>query len=110
MLKYKYENDVHEHSKTNEPQKCVLNLLQKSSITHVVLHNLSIYYTKKDIRQPYKNYKLKIIAPTWKDEFELTDSSYSAPDIQDYIEYIIKKDETLNTNHPILIYINRINN
>ena len=31
------------------------------------------------------------------------------PDIQVYIEYIIKKYETLPTN-PIYIYINRINN
>ena len=30
-------------------------------------------------------------------------------DIQDYIEYIIKKDETLPTNPPICVYINRIN-
>ena len=43
------------------------------------------------------------------DEFELPDSSYSVPDIQVYIEYIIKKYETLPTN-PIYIYINRINN
>ena len=31
-------------------------------------------------------------------------------DIQDYIEHIIKKNETLTTNSPIPIYINRINN
>ena len=31
-------------------------------------------------------------------------------DIQDYIEHIIKKHETLTTNPPIPIYINRINN
>ena len=31
-------------------------------------------------------------------------------DIQDYIEYIIKKHKTLPTNSPILIYINKINN
>ena len=35
---------------------------------------------------------------------------YSVSDIQDYIEYIIKKLETLTTNPPIHIYINRINN
>ena len=33
----------------------------------------------------------KIISPTWNDEFELPDGSYSVSDIQDYIEYIIKK-------------------
>ena len=31
LFKYKHENDVHEHSKTNEPQKFVLNLSQKIS-------------------------------------------------------------------------------
>ena len=31
-------------------------------------------------------------------------------DIQDYIEHIIKKHETLTTSPPIPIYINRINN
>ena len=37
------------------------------------------------------------------------DGSYSVSDIQDYIEYIIKKLETLPINPPINIYINRIN-
>ena len=36
------------------------------------------------------NNKLKIIAPTSNDEFELPDGSYSVSDIQNYIEYIIK--------------------
>ena len=31
-------------------------------------------------------------------------------DIQDYIEYIIKKDKTLTTTLPIHVYINRIYN
>ena len=31
-----------------------------------------------------------MITPTWKDEFELPDGSYSVSDIQNYIEYIIK--------------------
>ena len=33
----------------------------------------------------YKN-KLKIVAPTWNDDFELLDGSYSVSDIQDYIK------------------------
>ena len=41
--------------------------------------------------------KLKIIASTWNDESELPDGSYSVSDIQDYIEYIIKKQEALKT-------------
>ena len=58
----------------------------------------------------YKNNKLKIIAPTWNLEFELPDGSYSVSDIQDYIEYIIKKHEKLTTITFIHVYINRINN
>ena len=69
-----------------------------------------IYYTWKNIRKQYKNNKLKIIAPTWNDEFELPDSSYSVSDIRVYIEYIIKKHETLTTIPPIYVYMNRINN
>ena len=52
---------------------------------------------KKNIRRYYKNNKLKIIAPTWNDEFELSDDSYSVSNIQDYFEFIIKKYETLAT-------------
>ena len=56
------------NSKTNDPHKFVLNLSQgldlRSSNKHVDLQNLSIYYMWKNIRQQYKNNKLKIIAPT----------------------------------------------
>ena len=54
--------------------------------------------------------KFNIPAPTWNDEFELPDESYFMPDIQDYIEYIIKKHEMLTDNPPIQICINRIKN
>ena len=64
----------------------------------------------KSIRKQCKNNKLKIIAPTWNDEFELPDGSCSVSDIQDYIEYIIRKRETLTTIPPIHFYIIRINN
>ena len=69
-----------------------------------------VYYKRKTIAKQYKNKKVKIIAPTWNDDFELPDGSYSVPDIQDYIEYIIKKHETLTTIPPIHVHINRINN
>ena len=82
----------------------------RSSNKHVALQNLPLYYTWNNIRKQYKNNKLKIIAPTWNDEFELPDGSYSVSDIQDYIEFIIKKHETLTTIPPIHVYINRINN
>ena len=84
-----------ENSKTSEPHKFFPNLSYKldliSSNKHVSLQNLSIYYMCKNIRQQDKNKKLKIIAPTWNDEFTLPDGSFSVSGIQDYIEYIIKK-------------------
>ena len=81
----------------------------KSSNKCVALHDLSIYFTWKNIRQHYKN-KLKTIVPTWNDEFKLPDGFYSVSDIQDYTEHIIKKHEALPTNPNIYIYINMINN
>ena len=35
----------------------------------------------KNIRQQYKNNKLKIIAPTWNDEFDLPDGPSSLSEI-----------------------------
>ena len=37
-------------------------------------------------------------------------NGYFVSDIQDYIQYIIKKDERLTTIPPIHVYINKINN
>ena len=50
------------------------------------------------------------MAPEWSDEVLLPDGLYSVLGIQDDINYIIKKHETLSTKSPIHIYINRINN
>ena len=50
------------------------------------------------------------MAPTWNDWFELPGSFYSVSDIQDYIECIRKKHETLPNNPRIHIYINKTNN
>ena len=49
-------------------------------------------------------------APTWNDTFDLPDGSYNISEIQDYIEYIIKKHETIAETAPILIYTNTTNN
>ena len=49
-----------------------------------------------------------MIAPMWNDKFEFPDGLYSVSDIQDQIKHITKKHETLTTNPPIHIYINRI--
>ena len=45
----------------------------------------------ENIKKQYKNNKFKISAPTWNEEFELPDESYSIQDIQDYFGYILKK-------------------
>ena len=37
------------------------------------------------------NNKLQIFASTWSEEFNLPDELYSISDIQDYLEYILKK-------------------
>ena len=88
-----------ENRKTNEPHKFGFNLSQRldlrSSDKHFALRNLSIYYKWKNIRKQYKNNKLKITALTKNDKLELPDGSYSVSDIQGYIEFIIKKHETL---------------
>ena len=40
----------------------------------------------------------------------MPDGSYSIADIQDYFEFIIKKQETLAENPPVQIYPNKIKN
>ena len=104
-----------ENRKTNKPHKFVFNFSQRldlrSSNEHVYLQNLSVSYTWNIyIKKQYENNKLKIIAPTWNDEFDLSDGSYSVSDIQDYIKYVIRKLEILTITPPIHVYINRINN
>ena len=102
------------NSKTNEFNKCIyqftdkLNL--KKSNKNMVLANLSIYHTRKNIKSEYSNNKFKISAPTWNGEFILPDGSYSVSDIQDYFAYIIKKHETIVDNPPVQIYVNKIKN
>ena len=72
--------------------------------------NLSIYYTWKNIKSAYNNNKFKISAPTSNSKFDLPDGSYSIPDIQDYFEFVIKRNETLTKNPPVQIYPNKIKN
>ena len=40
----------------------------------------------KNKNKSCKNNKFEILAPTWNEEFELLNESYSASDIQDYFE------------------------
>ena len=94
-----------ENSKTSEPQRFKLDLTAKFGFKNpnknLALANLSIYYTRKNIKSEYNNNKFKISAPTWNDTFDLSDGSYSIVDIQDYFEFIIKKYETLSENPPV---------
>ena len=76
----------------------------------MALAGLSIYYTWKNVKSIYNNNKFKISAPPWNDTFDLPDGSYNISEIQDYIEYIIKKHETIAEAAPILIYANKISN
>ena len=64
----------------------------------------------ENIKSTYNNNKFKISAPTRNETFDLPDGSYNISEIQDYIEYIIKKHETIGENASILIYANTINN
>ena len=83
-----------EISKTNELHRFRLSqadkLNLKDSSKNMALANLSIYYTWKNMKSAYNNNKSKISAPTWNDEFDLPDGSYSIADIQDYFQFIIK--------------------
>ena len=82
----------------------------KNPNKNIALANLSIYYTWKNIKPEYNNNKFKTHAPTWNDEFNFPDGSYSVSDIRDYFEYIIKKHETIADNPPVAIYVNKIKN
>ena len=96
-----------ENSKTNELHRFKLDLTDKLDLKNpnknMVLANLSIYYTWKNIKSEYHNSEFKISAPTWNDTFDLPDGSYTIADIQDYFEFIIKKHETLTENPSIQI-------
>ena len=100
------------NSKTNEPNRFKYDLIDKLDLKNpnknMALGNLSIYYTWKNVKSTYNNNKFKISALTWNETFDLPDGSYNISEIQDYIEYIIKKHETIGENAPILIYANTI--
>ena len=82
----------------------------KGSDKYVALSNLSIYYTRKSIKKSCKDNKFKMSATTWNEEFELPDRSYSVSDIQDYFEYILKKQGEKTDNKSMKIYVIKIEN
>ena len=103
-----------EDSKTPKPNVLILKLTNRLDLRIgekiIALSNFCIYYTWKNIKSTYNNNKFKISAPTWKDEFELPDGSYSVSDIQDYFEYILKKHEDSVDKPSVQIYVNKIEN
>ena len=103
-----------ENSRTSEYHVLLLKLIDKLDLRgdkkSGALSNLSIYYTWRNTRSSYNNNKFKISAPTWSDEFELPDESYSISDIQDYFEYILKKHSESVDDSPIEIVVSKNEN
>ena len=103
-----------ENSRTSKYDVLVLKLVDKLDLKRgqkgVALSNLSIYYTWKKVKSSYKNSSSKRSAPTWSEEFKLLDGSYSISDIQDYLQYILKKYSESFENPSIKIYVNKIEN
>ena len=103
-----------ENSRTSEYHVLVLKHTDKLDLKRgqktVALSNLGIYYMWKNIKSSCNNNKFKTSAPTWNEEFELPDRSYSVSDIQDYFEYILKKHSESVDNPSIRIYVNQIEN
>ena len=103
-----------ENSRTSEYHVLALKFADKLNLRRgqksVALSNLSIYYTWKNIKSSYNNNKFKISAPTWSDEFELPDGSYSIANIQGYFEYILKKHSENVDDPSIKIYVKKIEN
>ena len=101
-------------SKTNKSNRFVYQFTDKLNLKNpnkdIALAKLSIYYTCRNFKSEYNNNKFKISAPTWNDEFNLPDGSYSVSDIQNYFEYIIEKQKTIADNPPVHIYVNKIEN
>ena len=103
-----------ENSKTSKPHLLILKLTNKLDLRTgekiIALSNLSIYYTQENIKSSYKSNEFNISAPTWNDKFELPGGSYSALDIQDYFDYILKKHGKSTDKPSVQIYVNKIKN
>ena len=84
-----------ENIKISDAHRLLLTLSDKIQLKrsdeYVTLSNLSIYYTWKNIKKSCKHNKSKISAPTWNEELESPDGSYSVSDIQEYFKHILKK-------------------
>ena len=73
------------NSKKNESHRFKLDLTDKLNLKNpnkspnknMTLANLSIYYTRENIKSEYNNNKFKVLTPTWNEAFDLPDGSYS---------------------------------
>ena len=103
-----------ENSKTSETNVLILNLTDKLDLRisekSIAFSNLSIYYPWINIKSSHNDNKFKISTPTWNDKFNLPDGSYSVSDIQDYFEYILKKNGENTDNSSMKIYVKNIEN
>ena len=103
-----------EKSKTSNPHVLTLKLASKLDFRIgekvIALSNLCIYHTWGNIKSPYNNNKFKISAPTWNDESQLPNGSYSVLDIQDHFEYILEKHEGVIDKPSVQIYVIKIEN
>ena len=101
-----------ENSKNSEPHVLIISLTDKLDLwkgeKSIALLNLGIYYPWKNIDKSYSNNKFTKSAPIWNGKFELPDGSYSASDIQDDFEYILKKHGENTDNPSVKIYVNKI--
>ena len=93
----------YENSKTSDPHRLLFNLTDRINVKRRD-------YTWENIKKSYINSKIKISAPTWNEEFELLNGSYSVSDIRDYSTYMLKRYETVTDNPSIKIYLNKIEN
>ena len=75
----------------------------------MLLYQILVFTIHGKTKSSYNN-KFKISAPTWSDEFELPDGSYSISDIQDYFGYTLNKHSENVDNPSIRIYVNKIEN
>ena len=91
-----------ENSKTSDSHRLLLDFLNEINL------NRSIYYTYKNVKESYKNNEFKISFPTWTEEFELPDGSYSVLDIHNYFQNILKQHETVTDNLSIMVSVNKI--
>ena len=103
-----------ENTRTLKPHILTLKLFNKLDLRFgekvIALLNLSICYTWKNIKSIYNNNRFKISSPTWKDEFELPNGSYSISDIQDCFEYILKKYGEDIDKPSVQMFVNKIEN